>query len=178
MGVGVGSKVLHRESVGQAWNRGSTELHWSYAWMEGSEGYRRDKAQGPRPTGQCTSAIFTNTQTCRSGHRPAAIHTTQYQALCTRSQQRIDIITAAQDQARRQHKTQTALCMVTDVCTQTLSRYTQAQRLGSTPMYTQEQTRVHAWVTQTHTYGKTDTCIHAQQNRTRRRMHMPDTHTL
>lgn len=176
--MGVGSKVLHRESVGQAWNRGSTELHWSYAWMEGSEGYRRDKAQGPRPTGQCTSAIFTNTETCRSGHRPAAIHTTQYQALCTRSQQRIDIITAAQDQARRQHKTQTALCMVTDVCTQTLSRYTQAQRLGSTPMYTQEQTRVHAWVTQTHTYGKTDTCIHAQQNRTRRRMHMPDTHTL
>ena len=60
--MGVGSKGLHRESVGQAWNRGSTELHWSYAWMEGVR--RIQAGQGPRPTGQCTSAIFTNTQTC------------------------------------------------------------------------------------------------------------------
>ena len=60
--------------------------------------------------------------------------------------------------------------MVTDVCTQTRSRYTQAQWLRSTPMYTQEQTLVHAaghpelyTAKQTHAYtrnriGHADVC--------------------
>ena len=109
------------------------------------DGGGQKDTRGPRPKAHrpvYIGDLHKHTDMCRSGHRPAAIHTPQYLVLCTRSQQRVHIISA--DQARTQHKTQRPLCIVTDVCTQTLSRYTQAQRLGSTPVYTQEQTRVHA----------------------------------
>ena len=175
--MGVGSKGLHRESVGQAWNRGSTELHWSYAWMEGVR--RIQAGQGPRPTGQCTSAIFTNTQTCVevvTGPQRYTHHNTRPFAHGHSS-----VYTSSQP-PRTRHADNTrprGLSAWSQMCahkhypgTRRHSGWdprpcTHRNRLGYTPQ-----------VTQTHTYGKTDTCIHAEQNWTRRRMHMPDTHTL
>ena len=102
----------------------------------------RPKAHRPVYIGD----LYRHTDLCRRSNRPSAMHAPQYK---TRP---LPTVTNAYIHHHRRpgpgtHTIQdleASLHTVRDVCTQSRSRYTQAQRPGSTPMHTREQTRVHA----------------------------------